>query len=83
MNNVIDITERINDKIHIEKTDKWLLDIAELINEGYVKEIVGILVDCNDRHYALMPDDTIKAKDFKTMINGYVDKIPTTKFKSK
>ena len=77
MNNVIDITNQIKDKIRIEQTDKVLLDVAELIKEGYVKELVGILVDCNGNYYALMPEDKVKAKDFKVMLSQYVDKIPT------
>lgn len=75
MNNVIDITRKVKDKAHKDQMEKQLFDIAELINAGYIKEIVGILVDNDENYYPIMPYEEIKVTDFKKILNEYIDKV--------
>lgn len=78
MNKIIDITSKVKDKINNEQ----LFDIAELINAGYIKEILGILVDYDGNFYPIMPCEKIEVMDFKRMLNEYIDKIPKDEYKN-
>ncbi|AKN34268.1 hypothetical protein Ccar_25925 (plasmid) [Clostridium carboxidivorans P7] len=76
MNNVIDITKQVKAKVNKEQMNKQLFDIAELINAGYIKEIIGILVDNDENYYPIMPYENIKVVDFKKILDEYIDKVP-------
>jgi hypothetical protein len=83
---VVDITKKLQNKKQqqqISEYDKDLLDVADLIKDGSVAEIIGVVVDYKGNCYVSMPrnkyNEQIKASDFKKLIGEYIDKIPTYK----
>ena len=74
MNNIIDITKKLENKKKLEDED--LMWIADAILSGSVTEIVGV-VKSGDKYLPLLPPnrDRLTVAEFEDIMSEYIDKI--------
>ena len=84
---IIDITKQLETKKRLESSDETLTLIADLIKNGDVKEVIGI-IKYNEIYYSIFENiqgvgNNLKPKEFKELIVKYIDKVPTQKIGGK
>lgn len=73
MNNIIDITKKLENKKKLEDED--LTWIADAIMSGSITEIVGV-VKSGNKYFSLLPPnhDSLTVGEFEEIMSEYIEK---------